>query len=293
MVREQYVSTTGDDGVPDTIPDYLYKIGIYGWRKRCLYLFVLILLVILVINLALTIWIVRVMWFNPEGMGLLQVHPDGVRLEGESDFLFPLYAEEIDSREDSALLMHSTENVTLNARNENVTGRDVTGRLSVGPKKVQGDVQQLVIKSMITKKMLFQADGKEVVVGTNKLRITGPEGAIFQHSVQTPLLRGEMSKDLRLDAPTRALFMDAPDEVRVKALSGHFSATSKMDVLLRSNEGLLVLDAEMVRLRNLRNGTAGTGGAQGLYEVCVCPNSGKLFLSKAGVTSTCSNSQQC
>ena len=46
----------------------------------------------------------------------------------------------------------------------------------------------------------------------------------------------------RLDAPTRALFMDAPDEVRVKALSGHFSATSKMDVLLRSNEGLVGSD---------------------------------------------------
>ncbi|KAG5269681.1 hypothetical protein AALO_G00204810 [Alosa alosa] len=289
MVREQYITTTGDDGVPDTIPEYLYTIGIYGWRKRCLYLFILILLVILVINLALTIWIVRVMWFNTEGMGLLQVHPDGVRLEGESEFLFPLYAQEIDSREDSELLVDSTENVSLNARNDN---GDVTGRLSVGPKKVQGDVQQLVINSN-SDKMLFQADGKEVVVGTNKLRITGPEGAIFQHSVQTPLIRGEMSKDLRLDAPTRSLSMDAPGGVHIKALSGRLSATSNMDVLLHSNDGLLVLDAEMLRLPNLRLGTAGTGGAQGLYEVCVCPNSGKLFLSKAAFTSTCSNSQQC
>lgn len=33
-------------------------------------------------------------------MGLLQVHPDGVKLdEGESEFLFPVYAEEIHSRE--------------------------------------------------------------------------------------------------------------------------------------------------------------------------------------------------
>lgn len=35
-----------------------------------------------------------------EGMGLLQVHPDGVKLEeGESEFLSPIYAEEIHSRE--------------------------------------------------------------------------------------------------------------------------------------------------------------------------------------------------
>lgn len=33
-------------------------------------------------------------------MGLLQVHGDGVKLEdGESEFLFPLYAQEIHSRE--------------------------------------------------------------------------------------------------------------------------------------------------------------------------------------------------
>lgn len=32
-------------------------------------------------------------------MGYLQVKEDGVRLEGESEFLFPLYAQEIDSRE--------------------------------------------------------------------------------------------------------------------------------------------------------------------------------------------------
>lgn len=33
-------------------------------------------------------------------MGLLQVHPDGLKLEdGESEFLSPIYAEEIHSRE--------------------------------------------------------------------------------------------------------------------------------------------------------------------------------------------------
>lgn len=39
------------------------------------------------------------MWLQ-EGMGLLQVHSDGVKLEeGESEFLFPVYAQEIHSRE--------------------------------------------------------------------------------------------------------------------------------------------------------------------------------------------------
>ena len=40
------------------------KIGIYGWRKRCLYFFLLLLLAIIALNLALTIWILVVLDFN-------------------------------------------------------------------------------------------------------------------------------------------------------------------------------------------------------------------------------------
>ncbi|KAF3692970.1 Gamma-sarcoglycan [Channa argus] len=290
MVREQYVTTTQGSSAPRSVSDHVYKIGIYGWRKRCLYLFVLLLIVILVVNLALTIWILRVMWFNTEGMGLLQVHSDGVKLEeGESEFLFPVYAKEINSREDNSLLVHSLENVTLNARNEN---GDVTGRISVGPKEAQGHTQNLLINSH-NENMLFTADGEQAVIGPDKLRVTGPDGALFQHSVETPLLRSEHFKDLRLESPTRSLSMDAPKGVHIKALSGNIEAASNMDVILQSIDGLLVLDALTVRMPSLPLSEGNVpGNAQGLYEVCVCP-SGKVFLSKAGVASTCSENQEC
>lgn len=55
----------------------------------------------------------------------------------------------------------------------------------------------------------------------------------------------------------------------------------------------LVLDAETVCMKGLPLSKGDvSGNAQGLFEVCVCP-SGKLFLSKAGVTSTCSENQEC
>ncbi|KAI3354429.1 hypothetical protein L3Q82_018948 [Scortum barcoo] len=309
MVREQYVTTTQGSSVPTPVSEHVYKIGIYGWRKRCLYLFVLLLIIILVVNFALTIWILRVMWFNTEGMGHLQVHPDGVKLEdGESEFLFPVYAQEVHSREDSSLLVHSSENVSLNARNEN---GDVTGRISVGPKEAQGHTRNLLINSH-NDNMLFTADGDQAVIGPDKLRVTGPEGALFQHSVEVPLLRSELFKDLRLESPTRSLTMDAPKGVHIKALAGNIEAASNMDVILQSSAGLcncvvllalpllstlsavqLVLDAETVRMPSLPLSKGGdSGNTQGLYEVCVCP-SGKLFLSKAGVTSTCSENQDC
>lgn len=290
MVREQYVTTAPGSGAPRTGPDHVYKIGIYGWRKRCLYLFVLLLIVILVVNFALTIWILRVMWFNTDGMGLLQVNSEGVKLEeGESEFLFPVYADEIHSREDSSLLAHSTEKVHLNARNEN---GHVTGRTSVGPKEAQAHTRNLLINSL-NDNMLFSADGNQAVIGPDKLRVTGPEGALFQHSVEMPLLKSEPWKDLRLESPTRSLSMDAPKGVHLKAQAGNIEVASNMDVFLQSTEGLLVLDAETVRMPSLPLSKGGvSGNTQGLFEVCVCP-SGKLFLSKAGVTSTCSENQEC
>jgi gamma-sarcoglycan len=80
MVREQYMTATEGTHIERPENQCVYKIGIYGWRKRCLYLFVLLLLVILVVNLALTIWILKVMWFSPVSITLFIVLPISLHL---------------------------------------------------------------------------------------------------------------------------------------------------------------------------------------------------------------------
>ncbi|XP_047720032.1 gamma-sarcoglycan isoform X4 [Prionailurus viverrinus] len=220
------------------------------------------------------------------GMGHLRVTKDGLRLEGESEFLFPLYAKEIHSRVDSSLLLQSTQNVTVNARNSE---GEVTGRLKVGPKMVEVQSQHFQINSK-DGKPLFTVDEKEVVVGTDKLRVTGPEGALFEHSVETPLVRADPFQDLRLESPTRSLSMDAPKGVHIKAHAGKIEALSQMDIVFQSSDGMLVLDAETVCLPKLVQGTQGSAGSsQELYEICVCPD-GKLYLSVAGAGTTCHES---
>nr|XP_020007926.1 gamma-sarcoglycan-like [Castor canadensis] len=64
------------------------------------------------------------------------------------------------------------------------------------PQMVQVQSQQFQIHSR-DGKPLFTADDKEVVVGTDKLRVTGPEGALFEHSVETPLVTANPFPDLR------------------------------------------------------------------------------------------------
>ncbi|XP_060050693.1 gamma-sarcoglycan isoform X1 [Erinaceus europaeus] len=291
MVREQYTTTTEGTHIERPEDQYVYKIGIYGWRKRCLYLFVLLLLVILLVNLALTIWILKVMWFSPTGMGYLGVKKDGLRLEGESEFLFPLYVKEIHSRLESSLLLQSTQNVTMSARDPE---GEVTGRLSVGPKMVDVQSPQLQINSK-DGRMLFTVDEKQVVVGPDRLRVTGPEGALFEHSVETPLVTADLFDELRLESPTRSLSMDAPKGVHINARTGKVEALSQVDIILHSSDGeQLVLDADTVLLPKLIQGSGGPAGSwQRLYEICVCPD-GKLYLSVAGVETTChKNTQVC
>nr|XP_033804876.1 gamma-sarcoglycan isoform X2 [Geotrypetes seraphini] len=289
-MREQYTTVTEGTIVDRPEHLYFYKIGIYGWRKRCLYLFVLLLLIILLINFALTIWILKVMWFSPTGMGYLQVTSEGLRLEGDSEFLYPLYAKEIHSRKDSSLLLNSTQNITVNARN--LEG-NVTGRLQVGSNMVEVNGQQFQLNSE-EGNMLFSAEENEVTVGAERLRITGPGGGLFEHSVETPFVNAEDFQQLRLESPTRTLSMDAPRGVRVNAQTGNITVLSETDINLQSSEGRIILFAKTLRLPLLPLGTNGhSGRAQELYEICVCSD-GKLYISAAYSTSTChENSRPC
>nr|XP_023406928.1 zeta-sarcoglycan isoform X3 [Loxodonta africana] len=252
MTREQYILATQQTNLPRAENAQLYPVGIYGWRKRCLYFFVLLLLVTMIVNLAMTIWILKVMNFTVDGMGNLRVTKKGIRLEGISEFLLPLYVKEIHSRKDSPLVLQSDRNVTVNARNH--MGQ-LTGQLTIG----------------------------------------NTEGAVFGHSVETPHIRAEPSQDLRLESPTRSLIMEAPRGVQVSAAAGDFKATCRKELHLQSTEGEIFLNADTIRLGNLPTGSfsssssSSSNSRQTVYELCVCPN-GKLYLSPAGVGSTCQSS---
>ncbi|KAK6493101.1 zeta-sarcoglycan-like [Huso huso] len=296
MAQEQYILATQPNNLQRPGGAPIYPVGIYGWRKRCLYFFILLLLVIMIVNLALTIWILKVMNFTVDGMGNLRVNKQGVRLEGISEFLLPLYVKEIQSRKDSPLILQSDRNVTVNARND--LGQ-LTGQLTVGSQTVEAQCQRFEVLSSDSGKVLFSADKDEISIGAGKLRVTGTEGAVFGHSVETPLIRAGPSQDLKLESPTRTLTMEAPKGVEISADAGDFKATCRKELQLESTEGQIFLNANTIRLGNLPHGTfaaslpGSTGPKQIVYELCVCPN-GKLYLSPAGTSSTCqSTSSVC
>ncbi|XP_072478474.1 zeta-sarcoglycan [Notamacropus eugenii] len=292
MTREQYILATQQNHLPRTENPQFYPVGIYGWRKRCLYFFVLLLLVTAIVNLAMTIWILKVMNFTVDGMGNLRVTKEGIRLEGISEFLLPLYVKEIHSRKDSPLVLQSDRNVTLNARN--ALGQ-LTGQLTVGADAVEAQCKNFEVRASEGGRVLFSANEEEITIGADRLRVTGTEGAVFGHSVETPHIRAEPSQDLKLESPTRSLIMEAPRGIQVSAAAGDFKATCRKELHLQSTEGEIFLNADNIRLGNLPVGSfssappSSPAPQQTIYELCACPN-GKLYLSPAGAGSTCHSS---
>jgi hypothetical protein len=64
MLRGGSLASDWVDDVTCHGSTYNFKVGIYGWRKRCLYLLILGLLVMVIVNLALTLWVLKVMEFS-------------------------------------------------------------------------------------------------------------------------------------------------------------------------------------------------------------------------------------
>ncbi|XP_070710772.1 zeta-sarcoglycan-like [Pempheris klunzingeri] len=288
ITQEQFILASQSLHLQRPGCDAVYPVGLYGWRKRCLYFFLLLLLVTMIVNLALTVWIIKVMNFSVDGMGNLHLNQDGIRLEGISEFLLPLYVTEIQSRRDSLLVLRSEKNITLNVRNDQ---GQLTGQLTVGPEAVEAQCQKLEIRSKDGGRLLFTADEDEVIMTAEKFTVTGSEGAVFGHSVETPLIQARGSEDLKLESPTRTLTMEAPRGVEVSAANGPLKVSSRKDLQLESTEGEILLDANTIQLGGLPLGifTASSSEAsqeQAVYEVCVCP-SGKIYLSPAESSSTC------
>ncbi|KAM4537440.1 zeta-sarcoglycan-like isoform 1-T3 [Odontesthes bonariensis] len=288
ITQEQFILASQSLHLQRPGGDAVHPVGLYGWRKRCLYFFLLLLLVTMIVNLALTVWIIKVMNFSVDGMGNLQLNEDGIHLEGVSEFQLPLYVNEIQSRGDSMLVLQSEKNVTLNARNSQ---GQLTGQLAVGPDAVEAQCQRLEVRSRDRGRLLFSADEGEVTMTAEKFAVTGSEGAVFEHSVETPLIQTRTSEDLRLESPTRTLTMEAPRGVEVSAAKGTLTISSRKDLQLESTEGEILLDANSIQLGSLPLGTYTASPSQAfleqaMYEVCVCP-SGKIYLSPAESSSSC------
>ncbi|XP_071846857.1 zeta-sarcoglycan-like isoform X2 [Apostichopus japonicus] len=256
------------------LPPIVYKVGIYGWRKRCLYLLILLLLCTVIINFFLTVWILRVMDFSVNGMGRLRIHSTGIVLEGKAEFLKTLYASEVSSRLGEALSLHSTSNVSVYARNE---AGNVTGRLKIGSGDITSHSERFVIYDTKENELLY-ADEDEIRIGTKQFTFTGSEGVVMEGPLETPEVSASPSDSLTLQSLTASLSAQAAENLDLSGGSGDLTMSCLGNLKLSTTKGKLLLSSQDVRLPGLPQSDTGPLSQDNIYEVCVCQN-GRLFLA--------------
>lgn len=271
-------------------PEIVYKVGIYGWRKRCLYLLVLVLMAVITVNLALTVWILRVLDFSLSGMGKFRIAKDGIRLEGTVEFLKAFYTAQITSSKNEPLVFQSAHNISINARN-GLT--NVTGRFVVGDRSLTSHTERFVIYDT-RDNLIFYADAEEVRIGTDKLSFTGPEGTVFEGPVETSRVVAPSGQSLDVEALTSSVHVQARDRLVLRGVSGDLSASCLADLKLRATNGRITLQSEMLELKKLplvdASATSSSTSSVGVYELCICEN-GRVFL--APPTTGCTETDIC
>lgn len=259
-----------------------FKVGIYGWRKKCLYILVMALMFMMIINLALTLWVLKVLDFNSEGMGQLKIVPGGLQLLGQGLIMDSLFVSNIKSRRGQPITIESSRNFT-------VTSRDTRGllqsRLFLGHERLEINAPRFEIKDP-RGNLLFAAGQDSVTIGADTLTVTSPAGVTLHTAAQTSLVKAPPSKPLILESPTRSLEMHAAQNIALESRAGDISASCLTTFRLRSVAGSIRLDAPSIFMPKLKSAlplppsTPHTHDPhhQNIYQLCACAN-GKLFLA--------------
>ncbi|XP_053699299.1 uncharacterized protein LOC128746275 [Sabethes cyaneus] len=284
------------------------QLTLYGWRKKCLYTVILVLMIMIIINLALTLWILKVMEFSSDGMGQLKIVSGGIQLTGQALVLDILRASSIRSKHGQPISIESSRNFSLNTRDSEGY---LENQLFLGHDRLEVLANHFRVADTHGT-TLFAVDRDEVSIGATSLRVEGEGGVIFKDSIQTPLVRAEAGKDLKLESPTRSLEVRATQEIFMQSRAGSIEANCLNDLKLHSVAGSIRLDASTILLPNLKTvqpptsaaGSSGSmrdhigaGGSSSssssspassttysghskIYQLCVCSN-GMLFLAPA------------
>ncbi|CAH0628942.1 unnamed protein product [Chrysodeixis includens] len=259
-----------------------FKVGIYGWRKKCLYILVMALMLMMIVNLALTLWVLKVLDFNSEGMGQLRIVPGGLQLLGQALMLDSLFASTIKSRRGHPIYMEASRNFTVSTRDKHGM---LQSRLYLGHDRFELNVARLEVRDA-RGALLLGAGQDTVTVGAETLTVVSPAGVTVQSAAQTPLVKAPPSKPLVLESPTRSLEMHAAQNIVVESRAGDISASCLTTFRLRSVAGSIRLDAPSIFMPKLKSALPLPPSAahmhdphhQNIYQLCACAN-GKLFLA--------------
>ncbi|XP_045206535.1 gamma-sarcoglycan-like isoform X2 [Mercenaria mercenaria] len=204
--------------------------GIYGWRKQCLYATILFILVIVIMNLALTVWILRVLNFNIEGlhMGTIRITSEGITIDGRTDVVKTLYASSIASKPNKVLNIASERDILLKSRYS-----EDTNTFHIGKNKIEASCDSFEVRDPKGKSR-FKVTEKGVTYGSDEVTYSGK--AVFNGSIETPSIRGPHVGSLRLESASSSIILSGRDGVLIEAPEGNIDMKSAHDIIFSAKE---------------------------------------------------------
>ncbi|VVC87212.1 unnamed protein product [Leptidea sinapis] len=219
-----------------------FKVGIYGWRKKCLYILVMALMLMMIVNLALTLWVLKVLDFN------------------SALVLDSLFASSIKSRRGFPISIESSRNFTVSIRDAHV--RDSRGSLllGAGEDSVTVGADNLVIASPAGAVFNTAIQTPLVKAPPSKhLMLESPTRSLEMHASQSIGLESRAG-DITASCLTTFRLRSVAGAIRLDAPS----------IYLPKLKSALPLPSSVPHSHDPHH--------QNIYQLCACAN-GKLFLA--------------
>ncbi|KAH7646688.1 zeta-sarcoglycan-like protein [Dermatophagoides farinae] len=272
--------------VDDYHAEYLMQqeVGIYGWRKKILYILLVINIVMVGINFALAFWIVSVLGFSTNGIGPVDFgsldnnQPDNdqiIRIHGSAVFEKLLFARHLKSWPNDEFRM-TTKNGDIIFRSLSNDSSQINGtRLIISNDKIQLFTNHFEVYDR-KNSLMFALDSssdessnlsrpsrslinnqsetslQQITIRTNAIKFLNDINNLnLQLSLQTPSVINTINDELRLYSPQSRLLLRGPKSIHLESKLGDISLVTYDNLQLQSNVGRITLDSRAIYLRKL------------------------------------------
>ncbi|CAH2063357.1 unnamed protein product, partial [Iphiclides podalirius] len=257
------------------LPEIITK----GWKRTTLYGILILLMVLIFLNIALTLWIVSALRLSMKGIGPIKIIKDGIQLEGQAWIVGNLVVSTIASQLAQPITLHSFRNFTVLVSEPNHAefAKMLIKRDSIEYSGRKFEVHDSKGGSV------FHASREEVRVFADAFAVNAEGGLTVNSAIQAPLVRAPPSSKLQLESLTRRLDLRAPQSIYLESRAGSIEITSHSDINLDSIVGAIKIDAPNIVIENLKIANTSINAqkynrANKVYQLCACA-SGKLFLA--------------
>jgi delta-sarcoglycan len=268
----------------DESEDKNIPLGIYGWKKRILYCCVFLLFAIILLNLALTIWILAVLNFSVFGTGNIVFSNEGLQVKGPAVFDSDLITSSIVGTTGSELKISSQNAVSLRSGDSTLLLQDEYVNITSNQFRVRLPSQSSSAADLLA------VEGSTVRVGADLLEVKGGRGLSVSGGLNASGIRGHAGGNLDVVSMSGELGVTGRSGLRMTSVVGNVEMMAGQDLILQSNDGSIILESDEVKISGLLLGDRNSPQSTRGYQLCVC-GSGKLFLADA--SNSCTSYSAC